>query len=212
MNRKKILIGLAVVAMVALAGCSLDGEGKSGENLENAAGQNISADWPGESYAFEVRMTEENQIGLVKEHPPFIMDTSLERKNLIERYKYLNDRNNVHHVYLISHDGKVVHYSVAQGKVSSVNSKLTNDKQVVRIPGCDSHNEGNDCWKVVESPQMDGSYGTNGNAIFWFTPDGHYMEWNGLYVVSEEPKNIQTGVTLIDDADEDDDNNNSTDG
>lgn len=208
-NRKTIAV-VAVAAMLLLAGCNING-GETGEDLEEDSGVNVSADWPGESYAFEVRMTEDNQLGLVKAQPPIEMESSLERQNLIKRYEYLNDENNVHHVYLISHDGKVVDYSVAQGKVSSVNSKLTNDKQVVRVPNCDDHNSGNDCWKVVESPQMDGSYGSNGDAIFWFTPDGHYMEWNGLYVVSEEPKNIQTGVTLTDEVDEDDDSGNSTD-
>lgn len=204
MERRQLMMLLAVGALVALAGCG-QMQGDTGEQLEEDSGVNVSADWPGESYAFEVRATEDNQLGLVKAQPPFQMERSLERENLIRRYQYLNDQNNLHHVYLISNDGKVIHYSVAQGKVSSVNSKLTNDKQVVRIPDCDAHNTGNDCWKVVESPQMDGSYGTNGNAIFWFTPDGHYMEWNGLYVVSEEPKNIQTGVTLVDEVDDNED-------
>lgn len=202
MNRRHLLIGLTLTVLVAFAGCSLLNNGQSGEQLEEDSGMDVSSEWPGESYAFEVRITEDNQLGLVQAQPPFTMEHSLERENLIRRYQYLNDRNNVHHVYLLSHDGKVVHYSLAQGKVSSVNSKLTNDKQVIRVPDCNSHNAGNDCWKVVESPQMDGSYGENGDAIFWFTPDGQYMEWNGLYVVSEEPKNIQTGVTLVDEVDD----------
>lgn len=200
MKRHTLLIGLGVLVVIALAGCSSGGQ--TGEELENESGVNVSSDWPGESYAFEVRITEDNQLGLVQAQPPFTMDHSLERQNLINRYEYLNDRNNVHHVYLLSHDGKVVDYSLAQGKVSSVNSKLTNNRQVIKVPDCASRDSGNDCWKVVESPQMDGSYGENGAAIFWFTPDGHYMEWNGLYVVSEEPKNIQTGVTLVDDVDD----------
>ncbi len=141
------------------------------------------------------------------------MDNSLERQNLIDRYKYLNDRNNVHHVYLMSHDGKVVSYYTAQGKVSSVNSKLTNDRQLVKVPNAE-YDEANGAagpsgpnWKLVESPQMDGSYGSNGDAIFFFTTDGHYVEWNGLYVVSEEPKNIQTSVTLTDEVDENESEN-----
>lgn len=209
MNRK-ITLAIAAVALIALAGCTGFNSGETGEQLEEDSGVNITSEWPGESYAFEVRMTEDNQLGLVKAQPPIEMERSLERENLIRRYEYLNDQNNLHHVYLLSHDGKVIHYSTAQGKVSSVNSKLTNNKQVIRVPGCEDRNGGNDCWKVVESPQMDGSYGTNGNAIFWFTPDGHYMEWNGLYVVSEEPKNVQTGVTLVDDVD--DASGNETDG
>lgn len=194
MNRKKLLIAFGLIALVALAGCAE--EGSTGESLDTNTTEDVNVGWPGESYAYEVRITEQNQIGLVKEQPPFTMEQSLERQNLIDRYKYLNDRDNVHYVYFLSNDGKVISHFVAQGKVSSVNSKLTNDKQVVRIPDCNDHNGGNDCWKKVESPQMDGSYGTNGNAIFFFTTDGRYVEWNGKYVVSEEPLEINTPVSL----------------
>lgn len=38
-----------------------------------------------------------------------------------------------------------------------------------------THNDDeSSCFKTVESPQMDGSYGTNGAAIFFFTTSG---EW-----------------------------------
>lgn len=200
MKRKHLILG-AVVVMIALAGCAgLDSEGQdaqeNADELAEDSGQDLSNVDFGGSYIYEVKLTEKNQLNLVQKRPPFEMDDSLERQNLIQRYQYLNDKNNVHHVYLMSNDGKVVSYFVAQGKVSSVNSKLTNNLQPVRIPGCDSHNEGNDCWKVVESPQMDGSYGTNGNAIFFFTTSGEYVEWNGKYVVSEKPLNIQTAVSL----------------
>jgi hypothetical protein len=199
MNRN-LLLAVGIVALVALAGCNSNSP--SGEDLAQSTGTEFEDVNLGESYMYEVKITEKNQYGLVQKRPPFIMEDSLERQNLIQRYKYLNDKNNVHHVYLMSNDGKVVSYYTAQGKVSSVNSKLTNDKQVVRVPGCDAHSSGNDCWKVVESPQMDGSYGENGDAIFFFTTDGHYVEWNGLYLVSEEPKNIQTQVSLVDEVDE----------
>lgn len=200
MKRQHLILG-AVVVMIALAGCAgLDSEGQdaqeNADELAEDSGQDLSNVDFGGSYIYEVKLTEKNQLNLVQKRPPFEMDDSLERQNLIQRYQYLNDKNNVHHVYLMSNDGKVVSYFVAQGKVSSVNSKLTNNLQPVRIPGCDSHNEGNDCWKVVESPQMDGSYGTNGNAIFFFTTSGEYVEWNGKYVVSEKPLNIQTAVSL----------------
>jgi hypothetical protein len=61
---------------------------------------------------------------------------------------------------------------------------------------------------------MDGSYGSNGDAIFFFTTSGEYVEWNGKYVVSEEPLNINTAVSLEQQVDEDGDDasGNSTDG
>jgi hypothetical protein len=199
MNRKKLLIGIVVVALVALAGCS----GQTGEddakNLADDAGVDINKSVePGGSYWMEILLTEKNQRNLVQKRPPFEMDDSLERQNLIRRYKYLNDKNNEHYVYLLSH-GKVVAHYVAQGKVSSLNSKLTNDEQIVGSSQCvedvNADSEGG-CYKTVESPQMDGSYGTNGDGIFFFTTDGEYVEWNGQYVVSEEPMNVQTPLTL----------------
>lgn len=219
-NRKHIaLIGLVV--LLALAGCTGAGDGpeNAGEEIANDTNTDL-AESTGASMIYEMRMTEANQIGLVKAQPPIQMEESLERANLIKRYKYLNDRSNVHHVYMLSNDGKVINYQVAQGKVSSVNSKLTNNKQIVRAPNCD-YDTGNGvgsegaCHKVVESPQMDGSYGSNGDAIFFFTPDGHYVEYNGIYLVSEEPKQINTEVTLVEMVNEDSDsteNSSSSDG
>lgn len=207
MKRKNIvtavLIVLAFGSLVALAGCAeqTNEQSQQANKIASSSGQNISNIKSGVSYYYEVKVTEKNQRNLVKKQPPFTMDYSLERQNLIRRYKYLNDRNNVHHVYLMS-EGQVVAYYVAQGKVSSVNSKLTNDKQLVKVPNPkfeDYHGGGANGanWKVVESPQMDGSYGTNGEAIFFFTTDGAYVQTNLKYVVSERPMNINDEVILV---------------
>lgn len=198
MNWKKIAIIAFVGIAIALTGCIGDPSTQSGEELAQDTGTDTGDSKIGDfsSYWYEIKLTESNQYNLVQKRPPIQMEDSLERANLIRRYEYLNDKDNMHHVYLMSNDGKVISYFVAEGKVSSVNSKLTNDRQVVRIPGCEEHNSGNDCWKIVESPQMDGSYGENGAAIFFFTNDGRYVEWNGKYVASEKPLNIQTAVSL----------------
>ncbi|AWB26505.1 hypothetical protein [Halococcoides cellulosivorans] len=200
MTSKSTLIGLGIVLLIVLAGCNSPNTG-TGEQLAADTNQDLGNVTIGESYKYEVKITEKNQYGLVQGQPPFVMDNSLERQNLIDRYKYLNDRTNVHHVYLLSENGQVISYYTAQGKVSSVNSKLTNNRQIVSSNQClqSTHREDKSgCFEVVESPQMDGSYGENGDAIFFFTTDGHYVEWNGIYLVSEEPKNIQSEVLLVD--------------
>jgi len=217
--KRKHLMLIAVVALIALAGCAEQGSSQqeASEDISNTTGDDVSEVEVGGSYGYEVRATEKNQLNLVKTQPPFQMDSSLERANLINRYQYLNDRTNTHHVYAMSNDGKVIAYWVAQGKVSSVNSKLTNDAQIVASEACleTTYHEGEGgCFETVESPQMDGSYGSNGDAIFFFTTSGAYVEWNGKYVVSEEPMNIQTAVSLEQQVDEDGDDasGNSTDG
>ena len=216
--KRKHLVLVAVIAMIAIAGCAEQTTNENaGEGVGDSTGVDVSNVDAGESYHYEIKVTEKNQLGLVKAQPPFVMESSLERANLIKRYQYLNDENNVHHVYLMD-EGQVVSYFVAQGKVSSVNSKLTNDAQIVKVPnakfdggnGAGGANGAN--YKVVESPQMDGSYGSNGEAIFFFTTSGEYVESSLDYVVSEEPKNIQDEVILVDSPEDGDDSStNSTD-
>jgi len=195
---------LALIALVSLVGVALSISGVAAQSGEDEISESSNIDTSnvdvGGSYWFEVKATEKNQMGLVKSQPPFIMDSSLERENLIRRYQYLNDQNNVHHVYLMD-EGQVISYFTAQGKVSSVNSKLTNDKQIVEVEEAEwDHYEGGGAeganWKVVESPQMDGSYGSNGAGIFFFTTSGQYVESDLDYVVSEEPQNINDEVIL----------------
>jgi hypothetical protein len=197
MQKKKIiLIALAAIALM-MTGC-LENDTPSGEQLSDETNVDTNTTI-GESYAFEIKATEANQNELVRAQPPIQLESSLERENLIRRYEHLNDRNQQHHVYLMSNDGKVIAYYVAKGKVSSVNSKLTNNEQIVGSNQCIEHewveDEGS-CYKTVESPQMDGSYGTNGDAIFFFRPEGQYVEANTKYIVSEEPMNIKTALSL----------------
>jgi len=192
LRTKKIILLVAVVGMIALAGCAAESESSTkAEELGNSTGNNVSTVTPGASYQYEIKATEKNQYDLVQEQPPIKMDSSLERENLIRRYEYLNDQNNVHHVYAYTENGQVMGYWTAQGKVSSVNSKLTNDVQIVQAPYF-----WEDTYFKVESPQMDGSYGSNGDAIFFFTTSGQYVEYNGKYIVSEEPMNINSEVVL----------------
>lgn len=41
---------------------------------------------------------------------------------------------------------------------------------------------------------VDGSYGENDNGIFFFTPDGKYVEWSGIYLYSDIPFEVDTPV------------------
>lgn len=146
--------------------------------------------------AKEAALTETNQARLLTTNPPPTLDTSLERQNLIDRLELLNNQNKIFYVYLVSY-GKVMAEYTAQGKISSVNSKLTTQEQVIKTPYYDSHNgAAGNLGLVVESPDLDGSYGTNGDAVFFFTTEGAYVEWNGEYIVSDFPLKITTPVAL----------------
>ena len=182
MNKKVISIGIVLVLIASMCmGCTEETEP---EYSSTTSGK-------------EAKLTEENQNRMLTASPPPKLDKSLERENLIRRLELLNDENKIFYIYLVSY-GKVMAEYVAKGKVSSVNSKLTTQEQVVESPFFDDYNgAGGNAGLVVESPDLDGSYGTNGDAIFFFTTDGAYVEWAGEYMVSDYPLQLTTPPELI---------------
>jgi hypothetical protein len=129
----------------------------------------------------EQARTEQNQQRLFQKQPPPQLDWSLERDNLIKRFKLQNDRAISFYMYVFVEGvaDPVGYYQI--NKVSSVDSQLTNTMQVVR-----THN-GNYGTATLPSPAEDGSYGTNGQGVFGFTPEDVYIEHNMHYIVSSIP-------------------------
>ena len=122
------------------------------------------------------------------------MTDSVERRNLVEKQSRFNVASKISYIYLVSF-GKIMAYYTVKGKVSSVNSMLTCTQQLV-----DDGNgflNGRSNIHVVDSPDIDGSYGSNGNAIFFFTAEGVYVEWNGEYLLCDQPLNLQQPPELI---------------
>lgn len=137
--------------------------------------------------------TEKNQSNLLIVQPPPKISWSLERDNLIKRFKLQNDRSVMFYMYLFIEGvaDPVGYYQV--NKVSSVNSQLTNTEQMVDDPN-GGVNAGS-C--VLPSPAEDGSYGTNGDAVFGFTPEEIYIEHNMKYVVSTVPLSFRNPVNRL---------------
>ena len=143
----------------------------------------------------EQTLTEENQTRLLDRQAPPKMDWSLERENLIKRTNLWNDKNKVSYIYLLSY-GKVMSFYTIKGKVSSVNSQLTNTEQL-SMRKFDVYNGYEYVQGVLPSPSEDGSYGTNGDAIFFFTTEGAYVEWRGDYMLADQPLSLKTQPELI---------------
>lgn len=136
--------------------------------------------------------TEQNQSNLLSVQPPPKISWSLERDNLIKRFKLQNDRTVMFYMYLFIEGiaDPVGYYQV--NKVSSVNSQLTNTEQIVENSSYESGN-----YSVLPSPAEDGSYGTNGDAVFGFTPEEIYIEHNMKYVVSTVPLSFRNAVNRL---------------
>ncbi len=138
----------------------------------------------------DVKQTLMNGEKLSQHQPtPSDIEYSLERYNLIRRTYWVNgmrERANTLPCEIDKPLGYVVLFAgnatvgsfVVDGKVSSLNSFLTPDSEYYS-----SATTGYNDWL----PDVDGSYGQNDSGIFFFTPDGKYIEWNGEYLYSDIP-------------------------
>jgi len=143
----------------------------------------------------EQEHTELNQRNLNSIQPAPTISWSLERDNLIKRFKLQNDRSISFYMYVFVEgvSDPIGYYQV--NKVSSVNSQLTNTEQIVSY----TSPRAGDGWgqHVLPSPAEDGSYGTNGDAVFGFTPEDIYIEHNMHYIVSTVPLSFSKPVNRL---------------
>ena len=145
--------------------------------------------------------TELNQRNLFTTQPPPNISWSLERDNLIKRFKLQNDRAVMFYMYVFIEgiSQPIGYYQV--NKVSSVNSQLTNTMQLVSQNQRIDDGGGGHSWHIAEgilpSPAEDGSYGENGNAVFGFTPEDVYIETNMKFIVSTIPLQFKEPVNRL---------------
>ncbi|MDY4599129.1 MAG: hypothetical protein SPC78_05805 [Candidatus Faecousia sp.] len=182
-SRFILCLALAVTLAIIILGfcaCSVEAAGSSTDTLNTQqAADHLQANQP----------------------TPTDIDYSLERYNLIRRAYWVNGQREkanalpceiakpLGYVVLLTESGSVVGKFTVDGKVSSLNSFLTPDSEYYELLyGGDYSKENN--WLA----DIDGSYGENDNGIFFFTPDGKYVEWSGIYLYSDIPFEVETPV------------------
>lgn len=139
---------------------------------------------------------------------PSDIDYSLERYNLIRRTYWVNGQREkansltceiekpLGYIVLVTESGAVIGSFVVDGKVSSLNSFLTPDSEYYEKIA--SGNEWSaDAMSNKWLADVDGSYGENDNGIFFFTPDGKYIEWTGTYLYSDIPFEVSDPVLKV---------------
>ena len=173
--KKIILLVVALVICIGLCACDIP---ESGSYTDTA----------------NTRMVASN---LQSSQPtPTDINYSLERYNLIRRAYWVNGQREkaqnvlcpiekpLGYIVLFLENGSVVGNFIVDGKVSSLNSYLTPDSEYYSAAGSNR-------WLA----DVDGSYGSNDdNGIFFFTPDGKYIEWTGTYLYSDIPFNVKTPI------------------
>lgn len=179
MKKPIILLLTLLFLLVSLAGCDLD-ETVGGSKQD--VGNTIQAANTLQSH----------------QQTPTDISYSLERYNLIRRAYWVNGQREKANAlvceiekplgYIVLFSGNVVVGSfVVDGKVSSLNSFLTPDSEFYEIT---SSGFRDNKWLA----DVDGSYGENDSGIFFFTPDGKYIEWSGDYLYSDIPFHVDSPV------------------
>lgn len=178
MMKKFLIVMVALVVLLMATGCEYDytPPAPSGTKADIAAQANVA-----------------DRLSAAQQTPTDI-NYSLERYNLIRRAYWVNgQREKAAAVicpvekplgYIVLFAGNaVVGNFIVDGKVSSLNSYLS-PSSVEKPYGSSS---GGYTTIVTETADVDGSYGENDNGIFFFTPDGKYIEWTGEYLYSDIP-------------------------
>lgn len=154
-----------------------------------------------------------NAANILQENQPTPTDISysLERYNLIRRTYWVNgQREKANSLpceiekplgYIVLFTGNtVVGNFVVDGKVSSLNSFLTPDSEYYEMfmtSGSLSTEEARRSASNKWLADVDGSYGENDIGIFFFTIDGKYIEWDGTYLYSDIPFEVDDPVLRI---------------
>ena len=183
---KKILAIILIVLMtVSFAACddmpTVSGSRQDTENTMKAA-NNLQSNQP----------------------TPTDIEYSLERYNLIRRTYWVNGQREkanalpcevekpLGYIVLFGESGAVIGSFVVDGKVSSLNSFLTPDSEYYEMDMNRATIKDNK-WLA----DVDGSYGENDNGIFFFTPDGKYIEWTGIYLYSDIPFEVENPIVRV---------------
>lgn len=190
MKKKIFFASLLVVLVLFLSGCSAETPSASST----------------ESYALDTKKVEETQKKIQVAVPIPDIKTSAERQNIARRAKLFDDENKISYIYLVNY-GKVMAFYPVKGKVSSLNSYMTPEDKLVYADGstCSRNESRGDytsasSWEpcyTVSAPDIDGAYGVNSNGIFFFTTEGAYVEWQGDYMVSDQPLKLTTQPELV---------------
>lgn len=169
------MIPLLLVAAVTLAGCS-----QAAPSSQQEAQNKL----------------EETQKKLQEAVPTPNITRSQTRKAVRERAQLFDAENKVTYIYLVSF-GKVMAFYPVKGQVVSLRSYLTPVEKLVSRSGKECYGSTNECY-VMQTADIDGTYGENADGIFFFTADTNaYVEWKGDYMVSDQPLKLSTTPELV---------------
>jgi len=171
---KKVMIMAVFAAVFGIVGCDME-EARQDQRRQMVVGNTLAATQP----------------------TPTDIKYSLERYNLIRRTYWVNGMREraatlpcpiekpLGYVILLTQTGAVVGRFVVDGKLSSLQNYLT--------PVSEEYASSMSRWLA----DVDGTFGDNDKGVFFFTPDGKYVEWNQTYLYSDIPFEVKDPVVTM---------------
>ncbi len=100
--------------------------------------------------------------------------------NIKRRLELTSQPGLLGYIVLLNESGQPVYYTTVKGKVTSGGKRLTEPDR--------SGSWGSGQNNVVRAaPSDEGTYGSSGEYIFFWTQAGQYVQWNGKYFYSDKP-------------------------
>jgi hypothetical protein len=90
-------------------------------------------------------------------------------------------------VVLLNETGQPVMYTGVKGKITSGGKRLTEPDRLFHA--------GNGF--IRQSSSDEGTYGHSGEYVFFWTPAGQYVQWNGKYLYSDKPFRLSIQPLLV---------------
>lgn len=120
-----------------------------------------------------------------------VFEKNAEIDNIQKRLKLTSNPGQIGFVLLLNQAGQPIMYTSVRGKVTSGGKRLT------RPDECGYSN----CWGSAivmrAAPSDEGTYGSSGEYVYFWTVDGQYIQWNGGYLYSDKPFRTNVAPLVI---------------
>lgn len=123
-----------------------------------------------------------------------VFEKNAEIDNIQHRLKLTSNPGQIGFVLLLNQAGQPIMYTSVKGKITSGGKRLTSPVQTYAVDK--GEYSGSD---LGPSPSDEGTYGSSGEYVYFWTVDGQYVQWNGGYLYSDKPfrTNIQPLVIAV---------------
>lgn len=165
---KRLSVFLCAAVLLLLAGCN---EG----NAQPPTAKNAQAQ-KAEAAANSITFSENAEIDNIKARLQLTANPGL-----------------LGYVVLLNEMGQPVMYTGVKGKITSGSKRLTKPYEV-------NHNWDHGEWhgdKELPGASDEGTYGSSGDYVFFWTPAGQYIQWNGKFLYSDKPFRLTASPLVL---------------